>query len=49
MTETNGNAPFTHNDKKSGDVIRSEDWNAAMNEVMGSASTFSERKMKIEG
>ena len=34
MTETNGNAPFTHNDKKSGDVIRSEDWNAAMNEVM---------------
>jgi hypothetical protein len=34
MTETNGNTPFKHTDKTSGDVIRSEDWNAAMNEVM---------------
>ncbi|MBD2110042.1 phage tail protein [Nodosilinea sp. FACHB-13] len=34
MTETNGNSPFTHTDKKPGDIIRSEDWNNAMNEVL---------------
>lgn len=34
MAETNGNTPFAHTDKKSGDIIRSEDWNSAMNEVV---------------
>ncbi|MFQ4135466.1 tail fiber domain-containing protein [Nodosilinea sp. PGN35] len=34
MADTNGNNPFAHTDKKSGDIIRSEDWNSAMNEVV---------------
>lgn len=34
MTDTNGNTPFAHTDKKAGDIIQSKDWNSAMNEVM---------------
>lgn len=34
MPESNDNFPFAHTDKKPGDVIRSDDWNKAMNEVM---------------
>lgn len=34
MPEDNSTTPFTHVDKEAGDVIRSADWNAGMNEVM---------------